>query len=48
MPSLVTGINITSALYSHSCAVPPPDSICQTVSFEFDLFLDPDTQLDLD
>lgn len=36
-------INITSALYSHSCAVPPPDPICQTVSFEFDLFLDPDT-----
>lgn len=51
MPSLVTGINIASALQSHNCAaspIPPPDPICQTVSFEFDLFLDPDSQLDLD
>lgn len=37
--SLVTGINITSALYSHNCAaspIPPPDPICQTVSVGFD------------
>ena len=49
MPSLVSGVNTTSALYSHNCAaspVPPPDPNCQPVSF--DLFLDPDIQLDLD
>lgn len=49
---LVTGINITSVLYSHNCAaspIPPPDPICQT-SFLLDLisFWDPDIQLDLD
>lgn len=51
VPSLVTGINITSALYLHNYAaspVPPPDPICQTVSFEFDFFLDSDIQLDLE
>lgn len=36
---LVTGINITSVLYSHNCdasPIPPPDPICQT-SFLLDL-----------
>lgn len=51
MPILVTDINITSKIYLHNCVaspIPPPDPICQTVSFEFDLFLDPDIHLDLD
>lgn len=51
VPSLVAGINIASVLYVHNCAAsprPPPDPTCQAVSFELDLFSDPDIQVDID